>query len=256
MYILVVDDDLPNQKLVQYILETQGGYDVVAVESAEAALPVVRTGEPALVVLDVAMPGMDGLQLCRELRRGSRVPILMLSAMAGVPDRVRGLQLGADDYLGKPYDPGELLERVRALLRRAAPIPRPVSSPQMTVGDFRFNLLQQTVWVRGRGPIQLTRVECRLLYLLATRSGVVWNRPALLAELWGDAAAAATDGAHAIDTYVARLRQKIETNPDQPEYVCTVRRLGYRLVHRWSGSAEANDDGAVEPAQVAGPSLG
>ena len=226
--ILIADDDQPNRALMRFVLETQGGHSVRAADSAAGALQLLQAGEPDLLVLDVAMPGTSGLELCRDLRRSGAVPVLMVSGHGEVHDRVRGLRAGADDYLPKPFDPSELLERVNALLRRTRRFAADPAGAVLRAGKLRLRPIDRQVWVGDRGPIALTATECQLLYVLMTRPEHVWPADELLRRLREiSGGAAATRGA--IESYVARLRAKLEADPRQPRYVTTVRGCGYRL---------------------------
>src|SRR5687767_9577719 len=182
--ILIAEDDTANRALMQFVLETQGGHSVRAFENAAGALVALGEAEPDLLVLDVVMPGMTGLELCRRLRRGGALPILMVSGRSEPTDRVAGLRSGADDYLAKPFDPTELLERVNALLRRARRTQADPSGAVVRAGDLRLHLVERQLWVSERGPINLTPNECRLLYTLLSRPEKVWTRQELLQRLW------------------------------------------------------------------------
>ena len=226
--ILIADDDAPNRALMRFVLETQGGHSVRAADSAAGALQLLQAGEPDLLVLDVAMPGTSGLELCRDLRRSGAVPVLMVSGHGEVHDRVRGLRAGADDYLPKPFDPSELLERVNALLRRTRRFAADPAGAVLRAGKLRLRPIDRQAWVGDRGPIALTATECQLLYVLMTRPEHVWPADELLRRLREiSGGAAATRGA--LESYVARLRAKLEADPRQPRYVETVRGCGYRL---------------------------
>ncbi|HET7771629.1 MAG TPA: response regulator transcription factor [Chloroflexota bacterium] len=226
--ILIADDDAPNRALMRFVLETQGGHAVRAADCAATALQELQSAEPDLLVLDVAMPGTSGLELCRDLRRSGALPVLMVSGHGTVDDRVRGLRAGADDYLPKPFDPGELLERVNALLRRSRRFTADPAGAVLRAGRLRLRPIDRQAWVADRGPIALTATECQLLYLLMTRPEHVWPADELLRrlrEVSGGAAAARG----ALESYVARLRAKLETDPRRPRHVVTVRGRGYQL---------------------------
>lgn len=226
--ILIADDDASNRALMRFVLESQGGHAVRAADSAAGTLVQLQAGEPDLLVLDVAMPGTSGLELCRSLRRGASLPVLMVSGRGNVDDRVAGLRAGADDYLPKPFDPAELLERVNALLRRARRISVEPSGAVFKAGRLRLRLIDRQAWVSDRGPIALTAIESQILYLLMTRPECVWPRDELLRRLREVSHGAAfTTGT--LESYVARLRAKIERDPHHPMCVVTVRGRGYRL---------------------------
>jgi len=226
--VLVADDDPANRALMHFVLESIGGHHVRATDTVAGVLELLREREPDVLVLDVVLPGVTGLDLCRRLRRGGALPILLVSARSDPADRVTGLRSGADDYLAKPFDPVELVERVNALLRRARRARADPSGATLRAGDFRLHLIDRRVWVAGRGPIELTPNECRLLYIMLSRPDTVWPRDVLLQRLW-DLDLPGAVPATAIETCIARLRRKIERSPRRPVYLQTVRGLGYRL---------------------------
>jgi len=218
-HILVVDDDRRLRQLLQSYLAENGFRVTVAASAAEA-----RRRMDGLVfdllVLDIMMPGENGLQLTQSLRSANNpVPVLMLSALAETEDRIGGLASGSDDYLPKPFEPRELLLRIRSLLRRAAPVEKP--SGDVRFGNFTFNLARGELR-RDGDPIKLTSREKDLLRLLAGRAGAPVPR--------GDLAQpGAEDGARSVDVQINRLRQKIESDPSNPVYLQTVRGSGYAL---------------------------
>lgn len=223
--ILINEDDLATRKMLRFILEQQGGYVIVEADSAEAALEMLGRERCDLVVTDLVLPGADGYELVRRIRRISWVPILVVSARAEIPDRVRGLRTGADDYLGKPFDPSELLARVEALLRRA----RHVATEEAGViraGALSIDLKRQVASVEGGGQVRLTPTELRMLTRLAQPPGEVHSRDELAEAIWGAAPNAAPS---AITTYVAELRRKLERAGGRPRLLQTVRGAGYRL---------------------------
>ena len=226
--ILIADDDAPNRALMRFVLESQGGHAVRAADSAAAALQHIQQGEPDLLVLDVTMPGISGLELCRDLRRTGALPVLMVSGRGEVEDRVSGLRAGADDYLPKPFDPAELLERVNALLRRTRRFAGEPAGAVLRAGKLRLRPIDRHAWVGDRGPISLTAIECQLLYVLMTRPEHAWPAEELLRRLrevsGGDAAARGS-----LESYVARLRAKLEPDARHPRHVVTVRGRGYQL---------------------------
>jgi len=226
--ILLVDDEDSIQTLLTYPLE-RDGYRVVQARDGDEALRRFREQEIDLVVLDLMLPKVDGLEVCRRIRSESTVPIVMLTARDDELDTVLGLELGADDYITKPFSIREFRSRVKALLRRAA-IP-PSSSPQEEVidhGDVRIDIRRRTVEVRGNA-VQLTFVEFELLALLAASPGVVWTRRQLLERLRGGADYREP---RTIDVHVRHLREKIEERPHEPELILTVRGVGYRYRQR------------------------
>jgi DNA-binding response OmpR family regulator len=225
--ILLVDDEESIQKLLTYPLE-RDGFRVVQAWDGEEAL--VRFGEEDvdLVVLDIMLPKLDGIEVCKQLRARSTVPIIMLTARDDELDKVLGLELGADDYITKPFSIREFRSRVRALLRRAA-IGRPGPDDDLIeAGPLTLDLGRRHVEVRGR-PVQLTYVEFELLRTLASAPGRVFSRRMLLESLWGDAD---YRDPRTIDVHVRHLREKLEAEPRTPEYILTVRGVGYRFRDR------------------------
>lgn len=228
MAVLVVDDDLAARKTLSFLLEKLGGHTVEEAADGQEALRRLARGGIELVVLDVAMPEMDGFEVCRRVRGFSNVPILLVSAMGGVQERVRGLQLGADDYLPRPYEPSELLARVNALLRRANRVPS-LDSTVLRAGPLLLDLVHRTVRVGRKPPVNLAPAEFRLLLDLATHVGQVRTRADLQAALWGDAGVQ-TAAYSTVSAYIAGLRAKLEANADQPQYIRTIRGKGYVLL--------------------------
>jgi DNA-binding response OmpR family regulator len=223
--ILLVDDEDAIQTLLTYPLE-RDGYRVVQARDGDEALR--RFGDESfdLVVLDIMLPKVDGLEVCRRLRAESTVPIIMLTARDDELDKVLGLELGADDYITKPFSIREFRSRVRALLRRAAtPHNAGRRDEKIDRGEVRIDLLRRTVEVRGT-MVQLTFVEFELLALLATNPGVVYSRRQLLERLRGGADYREP---RTIDVHIRHLREKIEREPREPELILTVRGAGYRF---------------------------
>ncbi len=215
--ILVVEDDPGVLEMVRLYLE-RAGYQVRSARDGPEALKAFREERPELIVLDLKLPWMDGLEVCREIRRTSRTPILMLTARATEDDRVKGLELGADDYIVKPFSPRELVARVRAVLRRTQP-------PEvLRAGELRLDLRGHQVW-RGERPVELTPTEFELLALLARHPGQVFPRSALLELLqnYGESSI------RTIDTHIWSLRRKLEPDPERPRYLLTVRGVGYKF---------------------------
>ena len=222
--ILLVDDEDSIQTLLAYPLE-RDGYRVVQARDGDEALRLFREQEIDLVVLDLMLPKVDGLEVCRRIRAESTVPIVMLTARDDELDTVLGLELGADDYITKPFSIREFRSRVKALLRRAAIPPPSARLEEVTDhGDLRVDMRRRAVEVRG-APVQLTFVEFELLALLAANPGVVWTRRQLLERLRGGADYREP---RTIDVHVRHLREKIEARPHEPELILTVRGVGYR----------------------------
>jgi DNA-binding response OmpR family regulator len=227
--ILLVDDEDAVQKLLTYPLE-RDGFQVVAARDGEEALARFREGSFDLVVLDLMLPKLDGLEVCKRIRTESTVPIIMLTARDDELDKVLGLELGADDYITKPFSIREFRSRVRALLRRAA-APRPgeqTADEVIQSGELRIDVPRRTVEIRGH-EVQLTFVEFELLRTLAAAPGRVFSRRQLLERLRGGADYREP---RTIDVHVRHLREKIEENPHQPELILTVRGVGYRFRER------------------------
>jgi DNA-binding response OmpR family regulator len=227
--ILLVDDEDSVQKLLTYPLE-RDGFRVVAARDGEEALERFAERTYDLVVLDLMLPKLDGLEVCKRLRASSSVPIIMLTARDDELDKVLGLELGADDYITKPFSIREFRSRVRALLRRAT-APRPADSDGQELieeGEVRIDIARRTVTVRG-GDVQLTFVEFELLRTLASAPGRVFSRRQLLERLRGGADYREP---RTIDVHVRHLREKIERDPREPELILTVRGVGYRFRDR------------------------
>jgi two-component system phosphate regulon response regulator OmpR len=219
LHILVVDDDDRLRQLLGRFLAEQGFVVSVAADAADARAKLASL-EFDLIILDLMMPGESGLAFASDLRRRSAVPILMLTAMGEVEDRVAGLEHGADDYLVKPFEPRELVLRIHSILRR---VPQPRPAPErVRLGTLEFDLGRAELTRNGR-PIRLTAVEAMLLQALAAEPGVPMSREALIAVT------GAAGGDRAVDVQVTRLRRKIETDPRQPRYLQTVRGKGYVL---------------------------
>jgi DNA-binding response OmpR family regulator len=223
--ILLVDDEESVQKLLTYPLEREG-FRVVAARDGEEALRRFAEEPVDLVVLDLMLPKLDGLEVCKRLRLGSTVPIIMLTARDDELDKVLGLELGADDYITKPFSIREFRSRVRALLRRAsAPRSGEPEDEVIEEADVKIDLPRRVVEVRGR-EVQLTFVEFELLRVLASSPGRVFSRRQLLERLRGDADYREP---RTIDVHVRHLREKLEQDPREPELILTVRGVGYRF---------------------------
>jgi two-component system response regulator MprA len=226
--VLVVDDDRAIRESLERLLSMQGHRVVTATNGAEA-LEAHRHDPADLLVLDLMMPGVDGLTACRVLRaEGDRVPILMLTARTETSDRVAGLDAGADDYLPKPFDPEELLARVRALLRRAAPTAGGAAGagdhPVVQVGDLRVDPSARRAW-RGAGELQLSKTEFDLLELLARNAGIVLERSTIYDQIWGYDFGPESKN---LAVYVGYLRRKVDDGHDA-KLIHTVRGVGYTL---------------------------
>ena len=222
--ILLVDDEESIQKLLTYPLE-RDGHRVVQARDGEEALEKFREEAVDLVLLDLALPKLDGLEICRRIRSESSVPILMLTARDDEIDKVLGLEIGADDYITKPFSIRELRSRIRAAVRRANLSPAPEPDELIEADGLRIDLPRRVVEVTGE-PVQLTYLEFELLRTLASTPGRVYTRQALLDKLWGGAA---FRDPRTIDVHVRHLREKIERDASDPEYIFTVRGVGYRF---------------------------
>jgi DNA-binding response OmpR family regulator len=215
--VLIIDDEPPIVDLVRGYLEREG-WDVLTASDGPAGLEVARRDQPDVVVLDLMLPGLDGVEVCRELRTFSSAYVVMLTAKSEEVDKLVGLAVGADDYMTKPFSPRELVARIKAILRRAR-VAAP-AAPGLDVDASR-----RVAQVDGQ-PVELTRTEFDILAALSREPGAVTDRGTLLASVWGPGY---TDD-HLVDVHVANLRRKLGDNPDRPRFVETVRGVGYRLV--------------------------
>jgi DNA-binding response OmpR family regulator len=225
--ILLVDDESSIQTLLSYPLRKEG-YEVVQATDGRQALD--RFGEESfdLVVLDLMLPGLDGLEVCRRLRSRSSVPIIMLTARSEEIDKVLGLELGADDYITKPFSLREFSSRIKAALRRAEMSRPSETAPDeapLVIDDLRIDFPKRSVRLRG-GEVQLTYVEFEILATLARAPGRVFTRDMLLGRIWGDSA---YRDQRTIDVHIRHLREKLERDAKDPEYLFTVRGVGYRF---------------------------
>ncbi len=221
-----MDDEQAVQKLLSYPLRKEG-YDVVPALDGREALDRLRDGAFDLVVLDVMLPKVDGFDVCRQIRARSTVPIIMLTAKTDEIDKVLGLELGADDYITKPFSMREFRSRVKAVLRRAD-LRRngdDASEPPLEDGELKMDFAKRHVEVRGE-PVKLTYVEFEILAILARSPGRVFSRTMLLERLWGDAA---YRDPRTIDVHIRHLREKIERDAKEPDFIFTVRGVGYRF---------------------------
>lgn len=217
--ILVVDDDPAINEMLTIVLEAEG-FDTSSVQDGAEAVEAFHTYDPDLVLLDLMLPGVNGIDICREIRRSSAVPIVMLTAKTDTVDVVLGLESGADDYITKPFKPKELIARIRARLRRADDEPAEV----LKIGDLTIDVPQHMV-SRGDEEIALTPLEFDLLLEMARKPNQVHTRDELLETVWGYRNASDT---RLVNVHVQRLRSKIELDPEHPEIILTVRGLGYK----------------------------
>jgi two-component system KDP operon response regulator KdpE len=219
--ILAVDDEPQILRALQLKLRT-AGYAVDTAATAEEALMKAAMRPPEAIILDLLLPDGSGTDVCRELRSWSRVPIVVLSAVGEETEKIAALDAGADDYVTKPFSGDELLARVRAQLRRSAPVSRPV----LEIGELRIDLEKRLVTMNGE-PISLTPIEYDLLRLFASNEGKLLTHPTILREIWGPAYGEESNYLH---VYVSHLRRKIEPDPARPRYLLTQPGVGYRLV--------------------------
>lgn len=219
--ILVVDD---NEQIVdilsQYIKKE--GWPMLAAKTGEEALSLFNAAEPSLILLDIMLPGMDGLEVCRCIRRVSSVPILMITARDEDADRILGLDIGADDYIVKPFSPGEVMARIRAVLRR---IPAAEEKEMLVIGELSIHLPSLSVTLSGH-KLNLTRREVELLYTLAAAPGRVFTRDNLLTIVWGYEFAG---NYRAVDSHIKRLRAKLDAYPHEAFTIATVWGAGYKF---------------------------
>jgi DNA-binding response OmpR family regulator len=221
--ILIVEDDRNIAALVETYL-AQAGFEPIVAHDGPAGLELLRQRKPGFVILDLMLPGVDGWDLCREIRKTSDVPILILTAREEELDRVLGFSLGADDYVVKPFSPRELVERVKAILRRTRPA-APAADARLQHGPLVLEPDKHKVTLDGRS-IPLTPSEYTLLYTLMSAPGRVLSRDALLGHLYRHGEAVID---RVIDVHIGKLRQKIEADPAEPRFIVTVRGVGYRF---------------------------
>ena len=222
MKVLVVDDEQPIVEALAYNLKKEG-FRVLTAGDAEQCLEVARRDQPDLIILDVMLPSASGFDVCRMLRKQGNIPIIMLTARADATDRVVGLELGADDYVTKPFNMRELMARVKGVLRRASPqdlLEQSVQSGNLTIDPNRFEVRI------GTRPVALSPKEFELLRFLATHPGQVFSRQVLLDRVWG---AEAYVEERTVDVHIRWLREKVEEDPSQPRRLLTVRGIGYKF---------------------------
>ncbi|HEY6350837.1 MAG TPA: response regulator transcription factor [Candidatus Angelobacter sp.] len=223
--VFVLEDDSDIARLVRHHLE-MAGYRVRTFSGTAHVLAEAQRERPSLFILDIMVPGGDGLELCRQIRQAGTplngVPIIFLTAKTEETDRIVGLEIGADDYITKPFSPRELVARVKAVLRRSE---RPLPPAVINAGDLEINGSAMTLAVRGE-PVVTTTTEFRLLHHLAGHSGQVFTRDQLLDAVWRDTSFVSP---RSVDVYVRKLREKIERDPENPRYLRTVRGAGYRF---------------------------
>ena len=217
--VLIVEDDTSLARVTEATLVAEG-FDVRIVSDGDAALEAEHEYAPDLILLDVSLPHRDGFELCRHWSRGQRVPIIMLTARSDKSDKLRGLTMGAEDYITKPFDVEELLARIRVILRRTRP-----ALVRVELGQVVVDFARRRAW-KGKKALEMTSREFELLQYLAERTGRIVHRDELLREVWGYADLPHT---RSVDAAIVRLRRKIEADPKHPEFVHTVHGDGYRL---------------------------
>jgi DNA-binding response OmpR family regulator len=225
--ILIVEDERAVARGLEYGLESEG-FAVLLAENGQKALDLARTQKPHLILLDIRLPDISGFDICRQLRsEGSRMPILMLTARDEAIDKVLGLELGADDYVVKPYDLRELIARIRALLRRAyGELAEATQGKTITFGGIKIDLEQLRVTRTGE-PVFLTPTEFRLLRYLVENPRRPISRAALIEAVWGYAGDIGSD--RTVDVHIRHLREKLEDDPANPKWIVTVRGMGYKF---------------------------
>lgn len=229
----MIDDEVPLAEVVASYLRREM-FDVTVAHSGAEALALAREIDPDVVVLDLALPGIDGLEVCRQLRTFSDAYVVMLTARDTELDTVVGLSVGADDYVTKPFSPRELVARIRAMLRRPRSVAMPVGGttttaiaepPPRAFGPLSIDVASRQVFVDGE-PVLLTRTEFDILAALSSRPAVVFSRRQLLEAVWGDSWGG---NEHLVDVHIGHLRRKLTDDPADPRYVITVRGVGYRM---------------------------
>jgi len=230
---LVVDDEEPLAEVVASYLEREH-FEVTVCHSGVDALAVAREVDPDVVVLDLGLPGIDGLEVCRQLRTFSDAYVVMLTARDAEVDTIVGLSVGADDYVTKPFSPRELVARIRAMLRRPRSVSTPITAggapasgelPPRVFGPLSIDVASRQVFLDTES-IPLTRTEFDILATLSSRPGVVWSRRQLIDAVWGEPW---VGNDHLVDVHIGHLRRKLSDNPTEPRFVLTVRGVGYRM---------------------------
>ena len=225
--ILIVDDEISIRRILETRLSLIG-YDVISASDGEEALSIFRRENPNLVVLDVMMPKLDGYGVCQELRKESDIPIIMLTALGDVSDRITGLELGADDYVVKPFSPKELEARIKSVLRRAEKITissNISSSGIINIGFLKVDTNKKQAY-KNNARVRLTGMEFSLLELLVSRAGAPFSRASILQEVWGYMPERHVD-TRVVDVHISRLRAKLEDDPSNPDLILTARGTGY-----------------------------
>lgn len=247
--ILVVDDEARLLRLVRSNLEPSG-YKIHTATDGEQGLRMAEMHDPDLIILDIGLPGMSGWDVCRRVREYSTVPIIMLTARGDEQDRIKGLELGADDYMGKPFSVPELVARVKAVLRRSKLPNDPKREPVFSCGDIAMNFAQRRITVKGKGDVKLSPTEYKLLYELVTNAGRVLIHQDLLRKVWGRGYGEETEY---LRVYVRYLRQKLEPESSKPRYILTEPGVGYRFIDpvQFAENYSAGEGHAIEVIQEA-----
>ncbi len=221
--VLVVDDEIEIVRALQRSL-TGHGYEVLVAGKGEQALEIIEQSSPDLMLLDLALPGMNGLEVCQQVRKQSDLPIIVISVKNKERDKVLALDLGADDYISKPFGINEVLARIRVALRHAARM-MPRTEPTLTIGPLQIDFAQQLVTVNGQ-EVKLTPTEYDLLKVFVMNSGKIMTQQMLLTQVWGNSHDAK---AHYLHVYIGQLRRKIEPDPAHPRFLTTISGVGYRF---------------------------
>lgn len=225
--ILVVDDEVSIRRILETRLSIVG-YNVVTAADGEEALFVYRKELPNLIILDIMMPKLDGYGVCQEIRKESEIPIIMLTALSDITDKITGLELGADDYIVKPFSPKELEARVKSILRRVEKLPVNQLSNNfgvLSIGNIKIDSNRRQVYKHNE-KIRLTGMEFSLLELLISKSGEPFSRASILQEVWGYTPERHVD-TRVVDVHISRLRSKLEEDPSNPDLILTARGIGY-----------------------------
>jgi two-component system, OmpR family, KDP operon response regulator KdpE len=222
--ILVIEDEAPIRRFLRASLESQG-IKMLETATGQEGLALAASYRPDIVLLDLGLPDIDGLEVIRRLREWSTIPIVVLSARGKDADKIAGLDAGADDYLTKPFSTGELMARIRVALRHASPAGQPADEPVFEIGDLRADFAKRQVWVRGI-EIHLTPLEYNMLSVLVRHAGKVLTHQQLLKQVWGTHS---TEQSHYLRIYMHQLRRKLEKDPARPVYLLTEPGVGYRL---------------------------
>lgn len=225
MRVLIVDDDRPSVKMNSYLLREEG-YDILTAPNGLEALHILEKETVDLVILDVMMPIMDGHETLAKVRQNYDLPVIFLSAKGETKDKVQGLEMGADDYLAKPFEPAELLARVKSVMRRSEIFSKADSNSHLQVGEIRLDPVSNRAYFKDGTFVDLTPIEFRLLHALMRNAGRTLTHDVLLNSVWGYE----YDGySNQIAVYIRRLRAKIEPEPSNPRYLITIRGLGYKF---------------------------